>query len=107
MKSYLGKTVIILGRATNLYFHVITVIPMPEGNWQSFISGGSDPTAEEGLTRRRRHLGRSPDRPRWSLAFDPVNQIVFWSDAVTGLIGAEDSREGSSIGLVANLTDVS
>lgn len=58
------------------------------------------------LNIQQSHLTYSLKRPRWSLAFDPVNQIVFWSDAHTGLIGAENARSGRTIGLVANLTEV-
>lgn len=46
-------------------------------------------------------------RPRFDLTFDPVNQVVFWSDSHTGYIGAEDSRTGRSLGFVANLSEVS
>lgn len=82
---------------------------MPEDNWSSFVVAGESRDVQ--LSRRRRHLSSSAiqsavKRPRWSLAFDPINQVVFWSDAVTGLIGAEDSRAGRSLGLVANLTEV-
>lgn len=73
---------------------------MPENGWDSFIMSG------ESNTNPQQPSAVSFSRPRWSLAFDPVNQIVFWSDAVTGLLGAENSRSGRTIGLIANLTEV-
>ncbi|VDD79293.1 unnamed protein product [Mesocestoides corti] len=76
------------------------LVAMPDQPWQSHIG------KRDGNLNRKRNL-LAPDRPRWSLTFDPINQIVFWSDAITGLIGAENSRSGRTVGLVANLSEVS
>ncbi|VDL93099.1 unnamed protein product [Schistocephalus solidus] len=46
-------------------------------------------------------------QPRWDLTFDPINQLLFWSDSVTGHVGVEDARTGASLGLIANASDVS
>lgn len=78
---------------------------MPESGWGSFIPSGGSSNSEPSTNSQQSNT-ISFNRPRWSLTFDPVNQIVFWSDAVTSLLGAENSRSGRSIGLVANLTEV-
>ncbi|VDK38818.1 unnamed protein product [Taenia asiatica] len=75
------------------------LVPMSDKVWHSYIGSG-----DSNSNTQQSHLTLF-NRPRWGLAFDPVNQIVFWSDAITGLIGAENSRSGRTIGLVANLTE--
>ncbi|CDS40542.1 low density lipoprotein receptor protein [Echinococcus multilocularis] len=75
------------------------LVPMTDKAWHSYIE-----SEDHNLNTQQSHLALF-NRPRWSLAFDPVNQIVFWSDVLTGLIGAENSRSGRTIGLVANLTE--
>uniref|UniRef100_A0A0R3T0K6 Low-density lipoprotein receptor n=1 Tax=Rodentolepis nana TaxID=102285 RepID=A0A0R3T0K6_RODNA len=80
------------------------LVPLPESGWNTFIPSGGSSNSQPSSTSQQSNA-ISFNRPRWSLAFDPVNQIVFWSDAVTGLLGAENSRSGRTIGLVANLTE--
>nr|VZI46220.1 unnamed protein product [Spirometra erinaceieuropaei] len=66
-------------------------------------------------SRSRRSSGRSEgvgvipwlQRPRWDLTFDPINQLLFWSDSHTGHVGVEDARTGASLGLIANARDSS
>ncbi|KAL3318874.1 hypothetical protein Ciccas_002465 [Cichlidogyrus casuarinus] len=69
---------------------------------------GNSWSRQQEAPRRVFHKGFSSNlkklhngRARWSLAYDPINQIQFWSDSKTGLMVAEDYQKKISSVLVS------
>ncbi|VDN16236.1 unnamed protein product [Dibothriocephalus latus] len=93
----------------------LTDEPTAPANLQDRPIDPHNVTQSSAKSRSRKSSGRGEgtavvtglQRPRWDLTFDPINQVLFWSDSLTGHVGVEDARTGASLGLIANASDTS